>query len=106
MRAGSTPNCHPEPPHAVRDRSKDNARRHDRMGLAIEGKPNWHANGHREVFCEHGIQATKKNFRRRVTGAAICGVDGDCPTSGHIQIPRASGAAPAEPEPLRPRHAR
>jgi len=83
--AGYVPNCHPVS-HAVRDRSKDNARRHDRMGLAIEGKPGWHANGHREVFWEHGIQATKKNFRRKKNGAAVCGVEGDCPTCGHIQI--------------------
>lgn len=84
--AGYVPNCHPVS-HADRERSTDNARRHDKMGLAIEGKPNWHANGHREVFCKHGTQATKKNFRRKVSGAAVCGVEGDCDLGcGHIQI--------------------
>jgi hypothetical protein len=84
--AGYVPNCHPVS-HADRERSTDNARRHDRMGYAIEGKPNWHANGHREVFCEHETQATKKNFRRRKDGAAVCGVEGVCEQGcGHIQI--------------------
>jgi len=84
--AGYVPNCHPVS-HAVRERSEKNARRYDHMDYAIEGKPSWHANGHREVFCKHGTQATKKNFRRRISGAAVCGVEGNCDLGcGHIQI--------------------
>jgi hypothetical protein len=84
--AGYVPNCHPVS-HAVRDRSEENARRHDRMRYAIEGKPGWFSNGHREVFCKHGTQATKKNFRRKTNGAAVCGVEGVCDQGcGHIQI--------------------
>jgi hypothetical protein len=61
--------------------------RHDRMKSAIKGKPGWFANGHREVFCKHGNQATKENFRRKKNGEAVCGVEGNCGHGcGHISI--------------------
>jgi len=83
---GYIPNIH-KVSHAERERSKDNAARHDQMRFAIEGKRGWYANGHREVFCEHGTQATKKYFRRKNDGSAVCGLEGDCQLGcGHIQI--------------------
>jgi hypothetical protein len=83
---GYIPNCHPVS-HATRKRSEENARRHDKMKYAIEGKPGWFANGHREVFCIHGVQATKKNFRRKKSGEAVCGVEGNCHQGcGHVSI--------------------
>ena len=84
--AGYVPNCHPVS-HAKRERSQENARRHDLMLFAIEGKPGWHANGHREVFCAHGNAATKKDFRRKKTGEAVSRVEGNCSEGcGHISI--------------------
>jgi transposase len=67
--SGYVPNCHPVS-HADRERSKENARAHNKLKFAIEGKPGWGANGHREVFCRHGVQATKKLFRRKKGGVA------------------------------------
>lgn len=84
--AGYVPNCHPVS-HADRERSKANARAHDKMKFAIEGKPGWRANGHREVFCRHGVQATKKLFRRKKGGLAVVGIEGDCKQGcGHVSI--------------------
>jgi transposase len=83
---GYIPVCHAVS-HADRERSRENAAAHDRMCFAIEGKPGWHANGHREIFCVHGTQATKKNFRRKKGGEAVCGLEGHCHLGcGHISI--------------------
>jgi len=84
--AGYVPNCHAVS-HALRERSRENARRHDKYTWAIEGKPGWKANGHREVMCAHGTPATKKDFRRKKSGEAVARIDGDCSEGcGHISI--------------------
>ena len=84
--AGYIPNCHPVS-HALRERSQANARAHDKFEWAIEGKPGWMANGHREVKCTHGTRATKKDFRRKKGGEAVARIEGTCSEGcGHISI--------------------
>jgi len=84
--SGYVPNCHAVS-HARRERSTKNEKAHDRMRFAIDGKPGWQANGHREVFCVHGNAATKRMLRRTKGGTAVAGIEGDCKQGcGHISI--------------------
>jgi hypothetical protein len=66
------------------------AKKHDRK-LAkrrqiIEGKPNYHVNGHRELACECG----KASFARRAwidkAGVAHIRTEGNCPNCGSITV--------------------
>jgi hypothetical protein len=83
---GYVPNSH-HVSHSNSSRANAETERYDKMLFGIEGKPGWHANGHREIFCEHGTQATKKLFRRKKDGEAVCGVEGHCSQGcGHISI--------------------
>ena len=96
--AGYIPTCHPVS-HALRERSKRNARAHDKYTWAIEGKPGWKANGHREVMCAHGTPATKKDFRRKKGGEAVARIEGSCSKGcGHISITAGEWRAAQNPK--------
>lgn len=83
--AGLVESCHPVS-HADRETSRTNARKHDALRLAIQGYPNWYANGHREIHCECGGASLSRKAWLDSHGRGCTRVEGRCETCGTISI--------------------
>jgi Transposase DDE domain len=82
---GIVENTHPVS-HGKGETNKANAEKHDAMVWQIEGKRNWRANGHRELYCVCGAGKTIPRISRDKDGRAVVRVEGDCKTCGSITI--------------------
>jgi hypothetical protein len=71
--------------HGDNEKSRRNARKHNKMRLVIDGYPNWLANGHNELFCSCGQGQTWKEIGVR-HGKAVIRTSGRCPNCGPISI--------------------
>jgi hypothetical protein len=70
--------------HADKPTTKASVAQKDKAKYSIQGYPNWHANGHREVFCKCGRRATKKNSKKN--GVVYVRVEGACKKCGTISL--------------------
>lgn len=82
---GIVDNCHAVS-HAKRERSKENAKKHDAAVWQIHGYRNWRANGHRELFCVCGEGKTVPRINQDKNSRAVVRVEGDCKNCGSITI--------------------
>jgi hypothetical protein len=83
--AGSVENIHGAS-HGDQPSTRRNVKRLDEKRYAIEGYPNYYANGHRELFCACGNAAFSREAWRDKHGRGQVRTTGDCPTCGHISI--------------------
>jgi hypothetical protein len=84
-RAGFIPNCHPVS-HADRKCSIANAAQKRRAKLKIRYRPNWHLNGHHELFCECGAGKTMRRAENNGRGEAVARLEGSCPNCGSVSL--------------------
>jgi hypothetical protein len=83
---GIIENIHPVS-HADREVSKRNAAKKSSEAIQIQGYPDWHANGHRELYCVCGQgKTTPRVSRNAKTGRAVVRVEGECKICGNITI--------------------
>lgn len=104
---GYIPNCHRSPTRGG-SAQRRNARRHDKMKYAIEGKPGWFANGHREVSASTAPKRPRRTsaVRRaarlsagsKATASKAVATSPSQPASGAARRTRTAFAAPAPGE--------
>jgi hypothetical protein len=70
--------------HSASKKTRESVAKKDKAKYSIQGYPNWHANGHREVFCKCGRRATKKNTKKG--GVVHVRVEGACAKCGTISL--------------------
>jgi len=66
--------------------SQERAEEFRKQKIAIDGYPNWFADGHRQLFCACGDGYTFGRFDMAKTGRSILRVEGSCKTCGSITI--------------------
>lgn len=72
--------------HANTERSIANAEKRRSEEIPIEGYPNWHANGLREIACACGWAELSQRLERGGHGQAVARVEGHCRNCGPITI--------------------
>lgn len=70
--------------------SLTNAEKRNKARIPIDGSPNWHTNGHRELMCRcgHGrvVKRIKLGDRGKALGKAIVRAEGQCSNCGSLTI--------------------
>lgn len=84
-RAGFVDNLH-EVSHGDKTESYTRAETYDRARCPIQGYPNWHVNGHRELSCACGQDTQERDAWRDPDGTARVRVKGRCPSCGSITL--------------------
>lgn len=66
--------------------TRDNYLKHLDMRWEVKGSPGWYANGLREFWCIHGVQATGSRPDRLADGSATSAVLGHCDQCGPLYV--------------------
>lgn len=84
-RAGFVDNIH-EVSHGDKVESHKRAKEYDGRVRPIQGYPNWHVNGHRELVCACGHGTQERDAWRDPDGTARVRVKGRCTNCGSITL--------------------